>query len=292
MGNVSTAADRPAPPRAQRGHSTGRPNVLAGLAGWIWLVIVIVPIYYIVVTSLRPKADFFTENPLSLPSHPTLGAYQRVLANDFLRYFSNSVIVTVISVAAILAVSLMASYVIVRTRTAFSRRLFSVFLLGIAIPIQATIVPVYYLIIRLGLYDTLWALILPSIAFAIPLSVLILTNFLRDVPNELFESMTIDGASELRTLWSLALPLSRPAIVTVGVYNALTVWNGFLFPLVLTQSASTRVVPLSLWSFQGEFGVDVPAVLAAVVLSVVPILAAYIVGRRQLVSGLTAGFGK
>jgi raffinose/stachyose/melibiose transport system permease protein len=268
------------------------PNVLGGLAGWVWLAIIIVPIYYILVTSLRPQSDYYSENPLSWPSHPTLDAYGQVLANDFLRYFGNSVLVTLVSALVILAVSLMASYVVVRSRRRSTARLFQVFLLGIAIPIQATIIPVYYLIVRLGLYDTLWAIILPSIAFAVPLSVLILTNFLRDVPAELFESMKVDGAGEWRTLWSLALPLTRPAIMTVGVYNALQVWNGFLFPLVLTQSAETRVLPLSLWSFQGEFSVNVPAVLAAVVLSVLPILAAYIVGRRQLVSGLTAGFGK
>ncbi|PUB27668.1 carbohydrate ABC transporter membrane protein 2 (CUT1 family) [Promicromonospora sp. AC04] len=268
------------------------PNLFGGLAGWIWLAIIIVPIYYILVTSLRPQADYYSENPLSLPANATLDAYGQVLANDFLRYFGNSVVVTLVSTLVILAVSLTASYVVVRSRRRSTARLFQVFLLGIAIPIQATIIPVYYLIVQLGLYDTLWAIILPSIAFAIPLSVLILTNFLRDVPAELFESMKMDGAGEWRTLWNLALPLTRPAIMTVGVYNALQVWNGFLFPLVLTQSAETRVLPLSLWSFQGEFSVNVPAVLAAVVLSVLPILAAYIVGRRQLVSGLTAGFGK
>jgi raffinose/stachyose/melibiose transport system permease protein len=268
------------------------PNVVGGVAGWLWLLVIIVPIYYIVVTSLRPRGDYHSENSLSWPSRPTLDAYGEVLANDFPRYFGNSVFVTVVSVAVILAVSLMAAYVVVRSRRRAASRTFQVFLLGIAIPIQATIIPVYYLIIQLGLYDTLWALILPSIAFAIPLSVLILTNFLRDVPAELFESMKVDGAGEWRTLWSLALPLTRPAVVTVAVYNALQVWNGFLFPLVLTQSAETRVLPLSLWAFQGEFTVNVPAVLAAVVLSVLPILAAYVIGRRQLVSGLTAGFGK
>jgi raffinose/stachyose/melibiose transport system permease protein len=122
--------------------------------------------------------------------------------------------------------------------------------------------------------------------------VLILTSFMRDVPKELFESMRVDGASEWRTLWNLVLPLTRPAIATVAVYQALQVWNGFLFPLVLTHSSRIRVMPLALWAFEGEFTLDVPGVLAAVVLSVLPILAAYIVGRRQLVAGLTAGFGK
>lgn len=269
-----------------------RPNILGGLGGWIWLAITILPIYYIVVTSLRPQSDYYSENPLSFPTNPTLDAYRLVLANDFLLYFTNSLIVTVASVAVILAVSLLAAYVVVRSARPAAQRLFQAFLLGIAIPIQATIIPVYYLIVRMGLYDTLWALILPSIAFAIPITVLILANFLRDVPAELFEAMRVDGAGEWRTLWDLALPLTKPAIVTVAIYDALNVWNGFLFPLILTQSSDKRTLPLSLWSFQGEFSVNIPAVLAAVVLSVLPILAAYIVGRRQLVSGLTAGFGK
>jgi len=269
-----------------------RPNLLGGLAGWIWLAIIILPIYYIIVTSIRPQADMFSENTLSIPSNPTLNAFGRVFANDFLRYFGNSVFVTTISVAAILAVSLMTAYVVVRSRKRMVKRMFQVFLLGIAIPIQATIIPVFYLILQIGLYDTLWALILPSIAFGIPLSVVILTNFMRDVPAELFEAMKVDGAGEWRTLWSLAMPLTRPAIGTVGIFNALQVWNAFLFPLVLTQSSRNRVMPLALWSFQGQFTIDVPGMLAAVILSVLPILAAYIVGRRQLIAGLTAGFGK
>ena len=269
-----------------------RPNVLGGLLGWMWLLVSIVPIYYIVVTSLRSQADYYVENPLSLPRDPTLRAYISVFQNDFATYFINSVLVTVVTVVVVLLISFMASYVIVRSRTRFSSRIFSLFLLGIAIPIQATIVPVYYLIVQLGLYDTLWALILPSIAFAIPISVLILTNFLRDVPRELFESMRVDGATDWQMLWRLAAPLSKPALVTVGIYDALNVWNGFLFPLILTQSADKRVLPLSLWNFQGSFSSDTPAILAAVVLSALPLIIAYAVGRRQMVAGLTAGIGK
>jgi len=269
-----------------------RPNLLGGLFGWLWLLVVIVPIYYIVITSIRRQSDFYRENPLSFPSHPSLDAYGLVLENDFLRYFANSLIVTVGTVVLVLAVSIMASYVIVRSRSRFAKRVFDLFLIGIAIPLQATIIPVYYLIVQLGLYDTLLALVLPSVAFATPITVLILVNFLRDIPQSLFESMQMDGAGDWTMLRHLVLPLARPALVTVGIYNALSVWNGFLFPLVLTQSAENRVLPLSLWSYQGEFTTNIPAVLAAVVLSVVPLVAAYAVGRRQLVAGLTAGFGK
>lgn len=269
-----------------------RPNVLGSFLGFFWLAVTLVPIYYIVVTSLKPQRDYYSSNPLLPPTSPSLTAYRTVLANDFGRYFANSIITVVGTVGVVLMVSLLASYVIVRSRSRMARMSHRLFLLGIAIPIQATIIPVYYLIVELGLYDSLIALILPGIAFAIPISVLILVNFLRDIPVELYDSMHVDGASDWRTFCSLVLPLSRPAIVTVGIYDALTCWNGFLFPLILTQSAQVRTLPLSLWSYQGQFNANIPAVLAAVVLSCIPILAAYVIGRRQLVAGLTAGFGK
>ncbi|WP_197319134.1 carbohydrate ABC transporter permease [Saccharomonospora sp. NB11] len=269
-----------------------RPNVLGGLAGFAWLLVVLVPVYYVVITSLRDQEGFFSANPLLPPENPTLDSYRLVLENDFLRYLGNSVLVTVVTVAITVSVSLLAAYYVVRANGRLARLTYRSFLLGLAIPLQATIIPVYYLITQVQLYDTLLAIILPSAAFAIPLSVVILANFLRDVPNELFESMRMDGAGHWRVVWNLVLPLTRPAVVTVAVYDALQVWNGFLFPLILTQSADQRVLPLALWSFQGQFTVNIPAVLAAVVLSTLPVLALYILGRRQLVSGLTAGFGR
>ena len=104
--------------------------------------------------------------------------------------------------------------------------------------------------------------------------------------------MWLDGASHFRILRSLVLPLSRPAIITVIIYETIQVWNGFLFPLVLTQSASVRVLPLALWSYQGEYTTNVPAILAAVFLSATPIILLYIFGKRQLLGGLIAGFSK
>lgn len=279
-------------PQARTRRGRERPNLAGGMGGWIWLAIIILPVYYVVITSLKDQASFFAGNPLVPPSDPTLASYQLVLEEGFVRYFANSVIVTLGTVLPALAVSFMASYAIVRGSGRFLNWTNALFLMGLAIPLHATIIPIYYMITKAHLYDTLLALILPSIAFAIPISVLILSNFLRNVPKELFESMRLDGCSDFGMMWRLALPLVRPAVVTVGIYNAVTVWNAFLFPLILTQSPEMRVLPLSLWSFQGEFTVNIPAVLAAVVLSTLPLLVVYMIGRRQLVSGLTAGFGK
>ncbi len=270
----------------------GRNNYLGGLFGWIWLAIIILPIYYIVVTSLKNQGAYFTSNPLSLPIPPTVAAYQQVLEAGLGRYFLNSVIVTVGAVIPVVLFGFLASYAIVRGQSRFLRLSRGLFLFGLAIPAQATIIPIYLIITRLNMYDTLGALVLPSIAFGLPLTVLILSTFLRDVPKELFESMRMDGCTEWQMAWRLAFPLTRPAIVTVSIYTGLNVWNGFLFPLILTQSPDKRVLPLALWAFQGQYSVNIPAVLAAVVLSTVPILVLYVVGRRQLLSGLTAGFGK
>jgi raffinose/stachyose/melibiose transport system permease protein len=268
-------------------------NWVGGTFSWIWLFIVILPIYWIVITSIKSQSEYFVSNPFAPPKEPTLDAYRLVIGADIVRYFFNSVIVTVGAVVPAVFISFMAAFAIIRSRpTWFLKSTNGLLLMGLAIPLQATIIPVYLIIIRLHLYDTLLALILPSIAFAIPLSVLVLSNFIRDVPNELFESMRLDGCSEWQTLWRLALPLTRPALVTVTIYNALLIWNGFLLPLVLTQSPNLRVLPLALWTFQGQYGINVPAVLAAVLLSALPILVLYVVGRRQMLSGLTAGFSK
>ena len=270
-----------------------RSNPFGALGGLVWLAIVIIPLYWVVVTSLRSQAGFFGSSQLALPNPLTFGNYHLVLSSQFGTYLRNSVIVTAAAVLMVLLVAVMASHGIVRSgKHRVTWTAFNVFLLGLAIPLQATIIPVYYVITRLHLYDTLLAVILPSAAFAIPVSVLILVNFLRDVPGELFEAMRVDGAGEWKMLWTLVVPLARPALVAVGIYDALIVWNGFLFPLILTQSPGRAVLPLALFNYEGQYAINVPAILAAVVLSLLPLLALYAVARRQLLGGLTAGMGK
>ena len=260
--------------------------------GVVWLVLTLIPIYWIVITSFKTPSNYFASNPILPPTEWTLENYRTVVESGFPQYFLNSAIVLVASVGPAVLVSFLAAYAIVRSRARTLKFFNSVFLLGLAIPLQAAIIPIYLIIIRLGLYDSLAALVVPAIAFSIPLSVLVLSNFIRDVPNELFEAMRVDGAGEWKTVWNLAFPITRPALVTVTVYNALTVWNSFLFPLILTQSPDKRTLPLALWTFQGQYSVNIPGVLASVVLTTVPVLVLYIFGQRQLLGGLTAGFSK
>src|ERR1700754_4864962 len=279
------------PPR--RGTSLGRRvlrlNWFGGGLGWIWLLIVMLPLYWIVITSFKTQSNYFVSNPLKPPSDFTLENYKAVIEADFVRYFLNSVIVTAGATIPAVLFSLMAAYAVVRGATnRWLKGINALFLMGLAIPLQAVIIPVYLIIIRAHLYDSLLAIILPSAAVAIPLSVLVLADFIRDVPKGIFESMRVGGG----TLWRLAFPLTRPALVTVTIYSALQIWNGFILPLILTQSPDQRTMPLALWTFQGIFGVNVPAIAASVTLTTVPILVLYAIGRRQLLSGLTAGFSK
>src|SRR5690606_4071617 len=149
-----------------------------------------------------------------LPSQPTLDNYAKVFDAGFLGYFMNSVIVKTVAAVAAVFFSLLAAYTIVGNDHPISRGSFSFALLGLAIPLHAAIIPIYYMIIQLKLYDTLLALIIPSAAFAMPITIVILVNFLRDIPGELFESMRLDGATNWVMLWRLVLPLGRPALIT------------------------------------------------------------------------------
>lgn len=293
---VQPPVDVPAPGGGGRPRRAARrrrrPNLVAGALAAVWLSLVAVPLYYLVSASLRTRSEYLSDNPLALPTSPTLENYLTVLQGGFGRYLLNTGLVTAGTVAIVVGLALPAAYAVARNPSRSVQRGFSVLLVGLAIPSQATIIPVYLIITQLRLYDTLTAVILPTAAFALPVAVLVLTNSLRDVPRELYEAQAIDGAGPFAVLRHLVLPLSRPALTTVAVFTSLTAWNGFLFPLVLTQSRDTRVLTLGLWDFQGQFGTNVPALLAAVTLSVIPIFVLYVLGRRYLLSGLAAGFGK
>ncbi|NJQ05758.1 carbohydrate ABC transporter permease [Streptomyces lonarensis] len=291
-GDVKTVPPATAPTPSRHRPLWRRANIPAGAGAALWLAIVLIPLYILVSATLRTREDYLERGALALPTSPSVESYRRVLAGDFLTYLLNTVVVTAACAALVVVLAVTVAYSVVRTRNAASRRVFQLFLLGLAIPSQAVIIPVYLIITELNFYDTLAAVILPTAAFALPVGVLILVGTMRDIDEETYESMALDGAGPLRTLLNLTVPMSRAGIATVGVFSALQAWNGFLFPFLLTQSRDTRVLTLGLYDYVGEFRVDVPALLAAVVLSVVPIFAAYLLARRQLVNGLMGVGGR
>lgn len=282
---------RPPPPRRRR-HWTRRPNPLAGLGSGLWLLVVLVPIYAMISASLTGQDEALGGNALKPPTNPTLDNYNTVLHSGFGHFLANTAIVAAAVVGIVLALCVPLAYVAVRTRTRWSGAAFRLFLLGVAIPAQAVVVPLYLMIAKLELYDSLLAVILPTAAFAMPVSVLILTGTLRDISEDLYEAMALDGASPLRMLFQLTIPLAKGGISTVVIYAALQAWNGFLFPLIYTQSDEPRVLTLGLFNYVSQFGVNIPALLASVVLSGIPIFAVYLVARRALIGGLMGVGGK
>ncbi|BAU82832.1 binding-protein-dependent transport protein [Streptomyces laurentii] len=269
-----------------------RPNYLAGFGSLVWLFVVGLPLYVMLVATFQTRADYAGNGPLSFPERFTLDNYVNDLSEGFGQYFLNTVIVTVCVVGIVVVLVPPLAYAIVRNDGKATGRVFRMFLLGLAVPSQAVIVPVFYLIDQAGLYDSLIGIVLPTAAFSMPVSALILTGVMRDVSPELYEAMTLDGASPWRIFHQLVLPLSKSGLSTIVVFSSLQAWNGFLFPLVLTQSAENKVVTMGLYDFQTEHGVDIPALLAAVVLSMLPVLLVYLFARRALVQGLMGVGGK
>jgi raffinose/stachyose/melibiose transport system permease protein len=275
---------RPARPRRRR-TTAGR--VVSFLLATLWLLVVIGPIYYMVLASFRTEGTYLIANPW-MPGRSGLTAseYTAVLDAGLARYLLNSVIVTVCCIVLTLAVSLVAAFRVVRRNSRAAGASFRILLLGLAIPVQAIVVPLYLIIYKMHLYDTLYALILTMTAAAIPVSVLIMVNFVRDIPRELIDAMLVDGGGEWTVFRRLIWPLSGPVLATLSVYDGLNVWNNFLLPLILTQSNGVAVLPLGLTKLQGLYSTDVPEVMAAVLLSVLPLVVLFMVMRRQVMRSL------
>jgi xylobiose transport system permease protein len=269
-----------------------RPNYVAGALTAFWLVIVLAPVYVLVKASLQTQPDYDSSGPLSIPTRVTTANFSHVIHSGFLHFFVNTGIITVAVVAIVVLLVPPVAFAIVRNQSRTVTLVFRVFLLGLAVPIQAVIVPIYFLITKAGLYDTLIAVILPTAAFSLPLSTIIMTGSMRDITGDLYEAMALDGASSWRTFRYLAMPLARGGLATIIVFSALNAWNGFLLPLILTQSASVRVFTLGLYDFQTVSSIDAPAICAAVVLSIIPILVVYLFARRALIRGLMGVGGK
>ncbi|MEZ0064767.1 xylobiose transport system permease protein [Streptacidiphilus sp. MAP12-20] len=269
-----------------------RPNYLAGAAACFWLVIVGVPVYSLLSAALQPQDTYTNNGPLALPSKLTWANFDTVLNSGFPGYLWNTLVVAALTVALVLLFGVPISYAVVRGRGWWSRGVFRIFLLGLAIPSQAVVIPLFLIVNRLGLYDSLWGIALPTAAFALPVTVLVISGGMREIDSSLYEAMALDGAPPARVLWDLVIPLSRSGIATASVFAALQAWNGFLFPLIMTQSEGSKTVTLGLYNFVSQYSANVPALLAAVLLSAVPILVVYLFARRALVAGLVGAGGK
>lgn len=252
----------------------------------IWLLVILVPLYYMALATFRSYGGYQTASPW-IPGNLTFASYKQVWDADLGRFFLNSVILTAVCVLLSVMLCLAAAYRIVRKQSRWVGVSFSMMLFGLAIPIQAIIVPLYVMIDKMHLYNTMYALILVLTAAAVPVSVLIMVSFVRDIPRELISAMLIDGGTEWTVFLRLIWPLSKPVISTLAIYNGLNVWNNFLLPLVLTSpNSSWTVLPLGLNNLKGEYTTDVPVLMAGVLLSALPLVILFIFMRRQVMSSL------
>lgn len=271
---------------------TTRPNWIAGVFAGVWLLIILVPVYVMVRAAFESRGTYEQNGPLGLPREFTLENFTYAIESGFGQFLLNSVLVTLGTVAIVLLLVPPLAFAITRSRSRAVAAVFKVMLFGLAIPAQVVVIPIFYLIDAIGLYDSLLGVILPTAAFVIPLTTLILTGTMREIGGELYEAMAIDGAGSLRIFLRLVVPLSRTGLATIVVYSALNAWNSYLIPLTLTRSSDLRVATLGLGIFKQEFSLNIPGLMAAILLSILPILLIYIFARRALVSGLTGVGGK
>jgi raffinose/stachyose/melibiose transport system permease protein len=248
------------------------------------------PVLLVAFNSVKERLAIF-RTPYALPTPETFSliGYDTVLSGaNFPLYFRNSLTVTLVSLALILLVSSMAAFALSEYRFSGNALLGLYLALGIMIPIRLGTVSLLRMMVSLGLTDTLLALILVYTASGIPLAVFILTQFMSQVPRDLKDAARIDGASEYR-IYGLVLPLVRPALGTVAVFNMIPIWNDLWFPLILASSENTKTVILGAQIFLGQYVNDWNAVLASLTLAVVPVIVLYVVFSRQLIRGLTSG---
>ena len=252
-------------------------------------VIMVYPLFVMVASSFKTNAEIFS-SPLSLPTHFSTANLEKVWTEtNFVRYLANSVGITAASVALILLFSTLAGYAIARYQFRLSSLVLMFFLSGMTVPLKLAIIPLFIQLDTLGLVDSYLGLVLVYVAMGIPSAVFIMTGFLRTLPRELEESARMDGASELRIMWSIMLPLARPALVIVAIQNAVPIWNDFFFPLVLITSDNLKTLPQGLTVFVGEFTTDWGVLFTGLTLAALPITLLYIVLSKQFISGITQG---
>jgi ABC-type glycerol-3-phosphate transport system permease component len=259
------------------------------LLGTLWLVFVLGPVYYMVLISFRSPAEYLTTNAWLPTGGLTLSSYAAMFDSSGIgTYFRNSAELAAGTVAVVVVLSLAAGYRIVRRGSRFSAVSFRVILFGIAIPIQAIVIPLYFITNKLHIYDTMYGLVLVLAASLIPVAVLLTVNYLRLIPRQLYDAMAVDGAGPWTTFTKLVVPMARPVLAVISIYSGLGAWNNFLLPLILTQSNNDAVLPLGMYRFasSNQYALNVPVVMAFVVFSVLPLLALYIGLRRQFVKGI------
>jgi raffinose/stachyose/melibiose transport system permease protein len=255
----------------------------------VWLIIAGGPFVFQVFTTFKTSGEFVSGSLFQLPKAFQFNNYIDVFRGGFYRYFLNSVIVLAVSLTLLLLFSAFAAYPLSRMEFKLNKPIFSVIVAAMSIPIHITLIPIFVMTIRFRIYDNMLALIGPNVAFNLPVSVFILTGFMRNISREMEEAAEIDGCGKFATFFRILLPLSKPGLATLAIYNGVVIWNEFIFVMTLTQSQASRTLPMAIWQYQGQYSINIPMIMALLVLSSLPMILFYIFGQDKLVKGMMAG---
>jgi raffinose/stachyose/melibiose transport system permease protein len=255
-----------------------------------WLLVNLFPVYWMFTFSLKSNSEIFGENVVGLPKEWLWSNYASALkTGNMARYFLNSAIVAVATIIITLAVALMATFAL--TRLVWKRRktLNKFFMLGLTIPIHASVVPVYVMLSRLNLLDTYWALIIPYSAFSLSMAILVCTGFMNEIPREMDESACIDGCSVWGIFFRIIVPLMKPAVATVGIYTFLQCWNELMFANIFISKSALRTLPVGVQALSGQYTTEWGPIGAALVLATFPTLFIYIFLSKKIQESFIAG---
>jgi raffinose/stachyose/melibiose transport system permease protein len=271
-----------------------RPEKIAGLSARYLVCIVVaifmlIPILTAILGGFKTSAELNVA-PFSLPTVWHIDNFATVLSQGaFWQSLLNALIVTILTVVLLLIVACPAAFVFARMPFPGRGLAFSIVLIGLLLPFAMIILPLYITLRSLSLLNTLWAVILPQVAFNLALAILILRNFFVAVPQELEDATYIDGGTQVDFFWRVLLPLARPALAVVIMYVSVISWNNFFLPLIVLNSSSLWTVTLGIMQFEGEHATDWAMVMAYVTLMMIPALIFYLFAERHLIAGLTAG---
>lgn len=261
---------------------------------YIWAFFIVFVLGWIILSSLKTNQELF-DSFWSLPETFQWENYRKAwIQSDLVSYFLNSVIVVLVSVIGIVLVSAPASYVLSRFQFFGRRFLTGSFILGIGIPFQAVLIPIYFLLVKIGLINSLTGLIVVYVAIQLPFTIFILTGFFQTLPNDIEESASMDGASDNTIFWKVMLPMARPGLVTVTILNAVTLWNEFLFAKAYMTENVNYTLSVGLYQFYQsmQYNSDWVGLYAGVVIIVIPILVFFMWLSSWIIEGMTAGSGK
>jgi raffinose/stachyose/melibiose transport system permease protein len=252
-------------------------------------LICLVPIFWVVANSLKTTREIAL-NPLGPPTSFRWENYVEAwTVGRFGKYFANSVIVSLPIVFGTVALSCLAGYGFARFKLPGGKLIFYLFLLGLTVPFQSIMIPLFYLLRDIGFLGTYWAMIMPSIALGLPFGIFFMRAFFLRLPDELADAARIDGASEFGVFWSVMLPLSLPAIAAQVVFQFAGAWNSFMVPLIYVQKEELRPLVLGLMFFKSRYSQNIPLTMAGAMIVMLPIVVIYLIFQRKFIQGMTAG---